>query len=527
MTECAEAGAGRRGSRRPSAARSTSSAELPAAGRGAAAGPGRPRAGRRAAPHRHRRVVRPAVPGRPAPPRTRPAPTGARARVGAAAGAVRRLHALAGADCSAEVGEAASSPTGPRPCAGLPEELPLPLDRPRGPRADRARRHGPRSTSPAATGHGAARPVRRHRHQHVHGVPGRHRGAAAPARRRGRHPARRARSPAAPTTRSTTWSASSSTRWCCAPTCPATRRSPSCSAGSGRRPWPRSTTRTCRSSGWSRRSTRPGRRPQPAVPGHARLPPPARRRPRRARPADRVVRHGHRHGQVRPALHLRRRRRRARPDPARWSTPPTSSTGRRPPRLADRLVRPAGAGRRRTRTVPVGALDVLADEPSETAVLGRLERHRPRRAGHDPAGAVRARRRPGRRTRPPWSSGDAAADLRRAGRAGRRGSARRAGRARARARSAIGRGRAAALGRPGRRRCWRCTGPAPPTCRSTPTTRPTGWRSCSPTPARCACSPRRRCGDLPEGSTVADDPTSPPRVTTAGDRRPTRPAPPT
>ena len=31
-----------------------------------------------------------------------------------------------------------------------------------------------------------------------------------------------------------TWSGSSSTRWCCAPTCPGTRRSPSCWAGCGR-----------------------------------------------------------------------------------------------------------------------------------------------------------------------------------------------------------------------------------------------------------------------------------------------------
>ena len=39
-----------------------------------------------------------------------------------------------------------------------------------------------------------------------------------------RHPDRYARSPGAPTRRWTTWSGSSSTPWCCAPTCPATRR---------------------------------------------------------------------------------------------------------------------------------------------------------------------------------------------------------------------------------------------------------------------------------------------------------------
>ena len=43
----------------------------------------------------------------------------------------------------------------------------------------------------------------------------------------------------------TTWSASSSTPWCCAPTCPATRRSPSCSPGCAEPTWPPSPTRTC------------------------------------------------------------------------------------------------------------------------------------------------------------------------------------------------------------------------------------------------------------------------------------------
>ena len=33
------------------------------------------------------------------------------------------------------------------------------------------------------------------------------------------------------------WSGSSSTPWCCAPTCPGTRRSPSCWAGSGSAGW--------------------------------------------------------------------------------------------------------------------------------------------------------------------------------------------------------------------------------------------------------------------------------------------------
>ena len=88
-------------------------------------------------------------------------------------------------------------------------------------------------------------------------------GAAAAARRGHGHPDRHRRSPAAPTRRSTTWSGSSSTPWCCAPTCPATRRSPTAGAGPGDRAWPRSRTRTCPSSGWSRSST--PARPWPAT----------------------------------------------------------------------------------------------------------------------------------------------------------------------------------------------------------------------------------------------------------------------
>ena len=48
-----------------------------------------------------------------------------------------------------------------------------------------------------------------------------------------RHPGRDRRSPAGPTRPWMTWSGSSSTRWCCAPTCPATRRSRSAGPGAG------------------------------------------------------------------------------------------------------------------------------------------------------------------------------------------------------------------------------------------------------------------------------------------------------
>ena len=55
------------------------------------------------------------------------------------------------------------------------------------------------------------------------------------------------------------WSGSSSTPWCCAPTWPGTRRSPSCWAGSASRGWARWSIRTCRSSGWWKSWRRIGR----------------------------------------------------------------------------------------------------------------------------------------------------------------------------------------------------------------------------------------------------------------------------
>ena len=100
----------------------------------------------------------------------------------------------------------------------------------------------------------------RARRDAVHGAAGGGGRAADPARRRHRHPARHVRSPAAPTRRSTSWSASSSTRWCCAPTPPATRPSRELMRpGAATATWPPTRTRTCRSSGWSRCSTRPVR----------------------------------------------------------------------------------------------------------------------------------------------------------------------------------------------------------------------------------------------------------------------------
>ena len=169
----------------------------------------------------------------------RGAVAGRGAGLGAAAGAVRRLRAVAaGAAGRGRPTRTACSPgswrTGGARWPGCRRSwrcrptgrarrwpataaTPFPLDRPAG----AARTAG-------GAGPGAGR-------DGVHGAAGGAGGAAVPARRGHRHPDRHRRSPAAPTRPSTTWSASSSTPWSCAPTCPATRASPSCSPGSGTR----------------------------------------------------------------------------------------------------------------------------------------------------------------------------------------------------------------------------------------------------------------------------------------------------
>ena len=79
-----------------------------------------------------------------------------------------------------------------------------------------------RGAAPRAAGAGA-----RGRGEPVHGAAGRACGAADAAWRRAPTSRSAARSPGAPTARSTIWSASSSTPWCCAPTRPAIRASAS------------------------------------------------------------------------------------------------------------------------------------------------------------------------------------------------------------------------------------------------------------------------------------------------------------
>ena len=117
----------------------------------------------------------------------------------------------------------------------------------------------------------------------VHGAARRLPGAARPAHRPGRHQRRHRRSPAA-TARSSSDArrAASSTPSCCAPTCPATRRSASCSPAPGTtalarlRP-PGRPVRTPRRG----RSTAPRPEPHPAVPDDVRSCNPGRRGPRR------------------------------------------------------------------------------------------------------------------------------------------------------------------------------------------------------------------------------------------------------
>ena len=192
------------------------------------------------------------------------------AGLAAAAGAVRRLHAVAARPAGQRARRAARR-TGARRWPGCRRSSTLPTDRPRPPVPPLPRRHRRRSRSTPSCTRGCSTSPGSTDATPVHGAAGRARRPADPARRRHGHPDRHARRRphrrgAGRPGRVLRQHAGAAHRHR-----PATRRFAELLAGSARPTWPPTRTRTCRSSGWSRCSTRPGPLArQPAVPGRAR-----------------------------------------------------------------------------------------------------------------------------------------------------------------------------------------------------------------------------------------------------------------
>ena len=154
-------------------------------------------------------------------------------------------------------------------------------------------------------------------------------------------------------------------------------------------------------------------------------------------------------------------------------------------------------------------------------------------AGGAPGGPVRGAVRTDARTTWRWTRRRRDAHLRRARRAGQPAGP-------APARRGLGRGRAGgAAVRRARCRptsaCWPCSRPAPPTCRWTSASPPTGWPTSSPTPAWARCCRCRTCAtgcvtsacrSCCASTTLArrSRPATPRRLTAARARRRGRPA---
>ena len=345
------------------------------------------------------------------------------AGLGAAAGAVRRLRPVAAGAARRRTDPdsliAAQLDYWRERWPALPEELALPADRPRPAVASHRGDRVPLRIAAALTG-GWSSLARAEGATPVHGAAGGAGGAAVPAGRRHRHPDRDAPSPGAPTRRSTTWSGSSSTPWCCAPTSsgdPDFRellaRVRETDAGRARAPG-----RAVRAAG---RGARPGplAGPAPAVPGDAH---PAEHRPRRRWTAARAGAAGDGAddgvGQVRPDLDLAETVDDAgRPAGLHGVVDVAADLFDRPTARALRRLAGPGAGRGApTRTLRIGdrparprrARPVLAGGTTPRAT-GRL----PRCTGCSRAG------RGAPRTRPRWCLGERPLTYARAERRGR------------------------------------------------------------------------------------------------------------